>query len=94
METYVELHICNHGRENGEDCLSKGAKDLTDTLKKWGKENHKGDIKVVRSGCLGQCEHGIAMSCYPEKNFYLEVKPTDVEEIKKGLKEALQKAKG
>lgn len=34
------------------------------------------------------------MSRSPEKNLIVEVAPEDVEEIKKGLKEALKKAKG
>lgn len=94
MDSYVELHVCNHSRDKDEDCASKGAKDLTDKLKKWAKENHKGEVKVIRSGCLGMCSQGIAMACYPEKNFIVEATPDDVEEIKKGLKEALKKAKG
>lgn len=93
MESFVELHVCNHAREDREACAAKGASELTDELKKWAKANHKGEIKVVRSGCLGKCEKGIALACYPEKNFFVEVVPSDAEEIKKGLLEALRKAK-
>ncbi len=93
MNSKVEIYICNFDREGGESCFAKGAKELTDELKKWAKEETNKEVKVVRGGCLGKCSEGIAMSCYPEKKFLLEVKKEDGEEIKKGLKEALQSLK-
>jgi (2Fe-2S) ferredoxin len=90
MKSSVEIHICNHRRdEKGkEDCFSKGSKDLTDELRKWAKENHGKDLKIFRSGCLGKCSEGIAIACYPQKNFLLEVTPDDAKEIIRGLQEA------
>lgn len=93
MKTQVELFICNHHRDEKENCADKGAAELTDKLKKWSKENYKGEIKVIRSGCLGKCSEGIAMLCYPDKNLFLEVNAGDAEEIKEGLKETLRKLK-
>jgi predicted metal-binding protein len=93
LDTTVEIFICNHSRDRDEDCASKGAKDLTDKLKNWAKEEHKGDIKVYRSGCLGKCSEGIAMTCYPSKELFLKINKDDGDEIKEGLKEALKKAK-
>ncbi len=94
IKSYVEVHICNHKRDGGEDCTQKGAKDLTDNLKKWAKETQNKEIRVFRSGCLGKCEEGIAIACYPEKKFFLEVKPEDEAEIKSYLEKALKKEKG
>jgi NADH:ubiquinone oxidoreductase subunit E len=94
MNTTVEIYICNYDRgQDEESCFSRGAKELTDELKKWAKEESQKGIKVVRGGCLGKCSQGIAMSCYPEKKFILEAKKEDTEEIKKGLKEALESAR-
>lgn len=93
LKTEVEVFICNHQRDGEDSCYDKGAKDLTDKLKKWSKEEHKGDIKVYRSGCLGKCSEGIAIACYPSKKFLLEVTPDDAKEIKKGLEEALSEAR-
>jgi hypothetical protein len=42
---------------------------------------------------MGRCSEGIALACYPQKKFMLDVKQTDFEEIKEGLKEALDKLK-
>ena len=85
----MEVFVCNHHRDDAENCLDKGSKNLTDELKKWAKEEMNKEIKVFRSGCLGKCSEGIAMACFPQKNFLLEVKSEDLVEIKKGLKEAL-----
>lgn len=93
IKSKVEIYICNHARhEPGkEDCASRGSKELTDNLKKWAKSTHGKEIKVARSGCLGKCSEGIAIACYPQKKFLLEVTLQDEEEIKKGLEQALLK---
>ena len=85
MKTQIQLFICNHKRDGDEDCAGKGAKELTDQLKKWAKEHHGQEIKVYRSGCLSKCSEGIAMASYPDKKLWTEVSPADVEEIKKDL---------
>jgi (2Fe-2S) ferredoxin len=86
LKTQSEIFICNYKRDDGENCFDKGSRELTDQIKKWAKDNHKDDIKVFRSGCLGKCSEGIAALCYPEKIFLLDIKSDDVEEIKKGLR--------
>lgn len=91
LKTELQIFICNHKRDNDECCADKGAKELTDKLRKWAKEEYKGEIKVYRSGCLGKCSEGIAIACYPEKKLLLEVEPDDYKEIKQGLKEALER---
>ncbi len=91
MKSHVELHVCNYERKDDENCIQKGSKELTDKLKKWSKETHGKDIKIIRSGCLGKCSEGIAMACYPEKKFILEATPDDSKEIKERLEEALRK---
>lgn len=86
LKTQSEIFICNYKRDDGENCFDKGSRELTDQIKKWAKDNHKDEIKVFRSGCLGKCSEGIAALCYPEKNYLLDIKSDDVEEIKKGLR--------
>jgi (2Fe-2S) ferredoxin len=88
FKSQIEVFVCNK-----ESCCEKGAKELTDKLRKWVKEEHKGDIKIFRSGCLGRCEEGISIACFPENKYLLEVKLEDCKEIKKGLIEALEKLK-
>ena len=94
LKTEVEIFICNHHKDGKDNCADKGSKDLTDKIKKWAKEEHKQEIKVFRSGCLGQCSDGIAALCYPEKKFWLKLSEDDGKKIKEGLLEALEKARG
>lgn len=89
IKTKIEIYVCAHQRDKDESCAEKGAKELTDKLKKWAKEEHPGEIKVYRSGCLGKCSEGIAIACYPEKKFLLDVKVDDYQAIKDQLNEAL-----
>lgn len=90
---YMQVFVCNHKRDDEECCFDKDSKALTDDLKKWAKEETNKEIRIFRSGCLGQCSQGIAMACFPQKEFTLNVKKEDAGEIKKGLKEALSKLK-
>jgi hypothetical protein len=90
MNSKIEIYICNYERPGEDSCFAKGSKELTDDLKKWAKQEAQKGIKVVRGGCLGKCSEGIAIACYPQKEFILEVKKEDSGEIKKGLKEALE----
>lgn len=93
LKSEIEVFVCNHHRDDKENCADRGSKDLTDKLKKWAKEEHGKEIKVFRSGCLGKCSEGIAIACYPQKKFLLEVEPDDLDEIKEGLEEALKNIK-
>jgi len=81
-QSQIEVFICNHKKEFKEDCSSKGSKELTDDLKKWAKERPDAKVKIYRSGCLGRCSEGIAILCYPKKEFLIEIKASDAEEIK------------
>lgn len=92
LNSKIEVFVCNHKRDNEECCFDKGSKELTDNLKKWAKEETQKQVKVFRSGCIGKCSEGIAMLCFPQKEYTLNLKVEDAEEIKKGLKEALSKS--
>lgn len=81
-----QVFICNH-----KTCEEKGSRDLTDKLKKWSKEETNKEVKVFRSGCLGQCDDGIAIACFPEKKFILEVEKKDFTELSAQFKDKWQK---
>ena len=89
MKSVMEVFICN--KDGG--CGAMGGKDLTDKLKKWSKEETDKQVRIYRSGCLGKCDEGIAIACFPEKKFILKVKESDEKELKKGLIEALNDLK-
>lgn len=88
-DSSIEKHlfICTNKRDGKESCGGSGSEELVDELKKWTKaEGLKGTVRVNKSGCLGPCEHGIVAVCYPEGNWYTELKPSDADKLKKILK--------
>lgn len=86
MKSQIEIYICNHKRDNCADCFHKGGKEITDKIKAWAKEKFPGEVKIYRSGCLGKCEDGVAITTYPNKDFLLEVSQDDIESIKEYIK--------
>lgn len=87
IKSKIEVYVCNFGKE----CSKRGGPELADNLKKWAKEEHKGEIKVVRSGCLGECDDACVIAIYPEKKLLLQVEEDDLKEVKQGLEETLRK---
>lgn len=39
------------------------------------------DVQIIKTGCFGFCEQGPIVKVLPEEAFYVQVKPTDAEEI-------------
>lgn len=91
LNSKLEVFICNHKRDNQDDCFHKGGKELTDNLKKWSREKFGSEVKIFRSGCIGKCEEGIAALCYPSKEFLVDLTRMDEEEMKKYIEEQNQK---
>ena len=63
-------------------CKGKGGPDVRDELKKQLKS--RGLAKLVRannSGCLDQCENGVAVVVYPEQVWYGHVTVADIAEL-------------
>lgn len=75
----------------GTGCESSKADNIFTNLKaevaNAGLEN---DVQVVKTGCFGFCEKGPIVKVLPEDAFYVEVKPSDAEEI---VKETLIKGR-
>lgn len=64
-------------------CMSKNADKLFDHMKTVSKELGIKNIRVNKSGCLDQCEKGVAMVIYPQ-NIWYSVKTTeDIDKIVK-----------
>ncbi len=70
----AHLFVCTYTRESGESCGAKGSFGLVDRLKARLKGRFaKDQVRVNRSGCLGQCEKGIATVLYPEGKWRVDV---------------------
>jgi (2Fe-2S) ferredoxin len=63
-------------------CTSDGKSDLHTRLKKLADEAGLGQkVRINKSGCLDQCEHGPTVVVYPDAVWYGNVKPEDAAEI-------------
>ncbi len=63
-------------------CTSDGKSELHARLNQLAKEaGLAGKVRINKSGCLDQCEHGPTVVVYPEAVWYGGVKPEDAEEL-------------
>lgn len=83
------VFVCTHAREDGRvSCADPGrgglevCAALKDETKKAGL---KGRVRVVRSGCLGLCEHGPNAFVYPEGEWLSGLSAADAFDIVKRL---------
>jgi len=67
------LFICTYSRQEGASCRAKGSGNMRDDLKAWAKDQLGDTVRVNASGCLGQCEHGIAAVIYPKGKWCLNL---------------------
>jgi (2Fe-2S) ferredoxin len=63
-------------------CTSDGKSELHTRLQQLSREAGLGSkVRINKSGCLDQCEHGPTVVVYPDAVWYGHVKPEDAEEI-------------
>ena len=79
------VFICCNARPEGAprpSCTRDGTSVLHAELKQSVKAAGLGDrVRINKSGCLDQCEHGPMMVVYPEAVWYGNVQPEDAAEI-------------
>ena len=86
---FARAHVLVCG---GTGCTSSGSAVIIDEFEKSLKENGLDkEVKVIKTGCFGLCALGPVVVVYPEGSFYSMVKPEDVEEIVKDIKNQISK---
>ena len=89
-----QLFVCTNQRVDGASCGAKGSVQLREQLKSRCKEalgDQAKQLRVSASGCLGQCQEGIASVLYPADKWLLGFEAQDAELIFKLLKNDLLK---
>jgi (2Fe-2S) ferredoxin len=79
------VFVCTNVRPEGAprpSCTTDGKSDLHTQLQTLAKAAGLGSrVRINKSGCLDQCEHGPTVVVYPEAVWYGGVKPEDAAEI-------------
>jgi (2Fe-2S) ferredoxin len=79
------VFVCHNTRPDGAprpSCAVNGKSDLHTRLQQLTKAAGLGErVRINKSGCLGQCEHGPMVVVYPEAVWYGNVRPEDAEAI-------------
>jgi len=79
------VFVCHNSRPADaprRSCTSDGKSDLHTRLQQLTKEAGLGGrVRINKSGCLDQCEHGPMVVVYPEAVWYGNVKPEDASSI-------------
>ena len=82
------VFVCHNTRPADaprQSCTADGKSDLHTQLKKLADEAGLGKrVRINKSGCLDQCEHGPTVVVYPDAVWYGNVKPEDAAEIVEG----------
>ena len=75
------VFVCHNSRPEGAprpSCTSNGTSNLHTLLQQLTKIAGLGSkVRINKSGCLDQCEHGPMMVVYPEGVWYGNVQPED-----------------
>lgn len=79
------VFVCHNTRPEGAprvSCTADGKSDLHAALQQQVRAAGLGRrVRINKSGCLDQCEHGPMMVVYPEAVWYGNVRPEDAAEI-------------
>lgn len=79
------VFVCHNVRPEGAprpSCTSDGKSELFAQLQQFSKAANLGStVRINKSGCLDQCEHGPTVVVYPDAVWYGHVQPNDAEEI-------------
>ncbi len=75
----------------GTGCTSSNSGLIEAEFERWVSEvGIEDEVKIIKTGCFGLCQKGPIVAIHPDKVFYCQVKPSDVEEI---VKEHLYKGR-
>ena len=79
------VFVCHNVRPEGAprpSCTSDGKSELFTQLQQLSRAAGLGErVRINKSGCLDQCEHGPTVVVYPDAIWYGGVKPEDAAEI-------------
>jgi len=85
------VFVCTNDR-GGErkSCADNNSELIRSKLKDTVEERGwKGKVRISKSGCMGLCAKGSNVMIYPQKTWFSEVFPDDVEDILSALQDIM-----
>lgn len=86
----LHLFFCTNTRDDGKKSCgdTKDTKRLAETLKERFKEGRL-PVRVTRTKCLGPCEKGPNVMCYPQQVWFQDVREEDAGAIEAEVRRLL-----
>lgn len=92
MKMRAHLFICTNSPDKAGKCGHKNSEQMRKRLKeKFSQEYKSKDLRINSSGCLGQCEHGIAAVLYPQGEWFLDLTDQDDQKLYEAVSKSLEK---
>lgn len=85
------VFVCTNDRGGeGKSCADNNSQLIKSKLKDVVTEkNWKGKVRISTSGCMGLCANGPNVMIYPQKVWFSEVSPNDIDEIVSTIKQIM-----
>lgn len=65
----------------GTGCRASQSEQIIENLRAAVEQYGLEDTQVIRTGCFGFCEKGPVVKMIPDNTFYVQVQPSDADEI-------------
>ena len=87
----AHVFVCTNDRKGArKSCADSNSQLVKDKLKTIvDQRGWKGRIRISTSGCMGLCEKGPNVIIYPQKIWFREVSPDELDRIVSALEEIL-----
>jgi len=85
----AHLFICTNSPDKEGKCGHKMAEKLQAEVKEHFRHVQNKQIRINKSGCLGQCENGVAAVLYPENKWFLNLTDQDAKKLIAAVEKAV-----
>lgn len=86
----LHVFVCTNEKKK-ECCAREGAEDVRKELKDWAKKHPewRKQIRINASGCMDRCKEGVVVAVYPNNEWFLKVRPKNIDELIEELEKIL-----
>lgn len=85
----AHVFICTNSPDRPGKCGNLNSEKLRIQVKEECKKKYGKDVRVSSSGCMGQCEKGIAAVIYPANHWLLTLNESDTSKVLDAIDQTL-----